>query len=259
MLNRDQHPTTSNLLLIVSRLPEPGITKTRLAAAVGDKIAAALHLAFLLDLTAKFTPLQAAQDGYRLGWGFSPPEADFGSFLQSIAPDIDLSHIDLVPQSGAGFTDRLANLADWGHTHGYRNTIVMATDSPHLAVDQIPLAFTLMETHGVVLGRVLDGGYYLACVRGNGDVIRQSKTGSDDAAQSLAQVAVKMGLSVGELKRTFDVDTWDDLVLLADHLAQFPGDAPNTLAALKKHSLDDPSARLEMVEKLAKSFQNDQR
>ena len=118
----------------------------------------------------------------------------------------------------------------------------MATDSPHLAVDQIPLAFTLMETHGVVLGRVLDGGYYLACVRGNGDVIRQSKTGSDDAAQSLAQVAVKMGLSVGELKRTFDVDTWDDLVLLADHLAQFPGDAPNTLAALKKHSLDDPSS-----------------
>ena len=227
----------TNLLLIVSRLPEPGITKTRLAAVVGDEIAARLHFAFLQDLTAKFTPAQAVQDNYRLGWAYSPPESDFGAFLSSIRPELDLGEIDLVPQSGETFTNRLANLVDWGYAQGFQRTIVMATDSPHLPTDIVPRAFHLMSTHGLVLGRVLDGGYYLACISGNGDLLRRSSTGGNNASESLATAARAVDLTVGELEQTFDVDTREDLSLLVEHLVNSPQDAPYTLTALRELGL----------------------
>jgi uncharacterized protein len=237
MTKRSEELGVRNLLLIVSRMPTAGETKTRLAATTGDKFAASLHEAFISDLMSKFTAARARADSYRVGWAYSPPEADFGSLLNHIDPDINLDEIYLVPQSGATFTDRLANLADWSNQAGFRNVILMASDSPQLEPEVIVEAFDALKVADLVIGRVLDGGYYLVGLTGNGDVIRKSQTGTSDAAESLANSAREIGMSAWELPPTFDIDVETDLELLYQHLSEFPESAPQTLSILESKGL----------------------
>lgn len=225
------------LLMIAARAPRPGETKTRLGRAIGMERAARLYAAFLTDLAATFTPRAT----YDLAWTHAPPDVDFRAVLRETT-GADPAGATIVPQiADEDWGRRQSALLRWGHEHGYRRTVLIASDSPHLRPDAIDLAFTALERHDVALGRVHDGGYYLIGLRGHHELLEGVPMSTPSAADGVIAAAARLGLSVGEAPATFDVDVADDLDLLRAHLAACDGrDAPATWRALHELALMDP-------------------
>jgi glycosyltransferase A (GT-A) superfamily protein (DUF2064 family) len=180
--------------------------------------AARLYRAFLTDLAARFTPVAGVPSAYDLGWAFTPAETDYRALLR------DLGHpqpesVRFVPQEGEGWGVRQANLLRWGHDQGYAQTVLVASDSPHLDRAIPGLAFAALEGHDVVFGRVRDGGYYLIGLRGMHEVLSGVPMGTAAAADALVARIAALGLSAAETPPTFDVDEECDLDLLRAELA----------------------------------------
>jgi rSAM/selenodomain-associated transferase 1 len=220
---------TTRALTIVAKYPEPGLVKTRLAAAVGADVAAALYRAFLADLAKRFTRA-ARRDGYSLIWAQAPGSGDLR--------DIAGADARVLAQRGDDFAARLHNIcADLAST-GIRELVVMSSDSPHLPADWVRLAFAAVARGRVALGPAMDGGYYLIGLRTDPplpDLFSGIEMSTERVLVETRARAASLGLAVDLLPTTFDVDEVGALSRLAQALAK-PGPraapSPRTRAAL---------------------------
>ncbi len=228
--------TRDNLLMIATRAPRPGETKTRLGRTIGMERAALLYTAFLRDIAARLVPDGDAP--YDVAWTHSPPHIDFRAVLRAaIGPVPD--DLVYVPQlADEDWARRQSALLRWGHDHGYRRSVLIASDSPQVDPAAIHAAFAALTTHDVVIGRVHDGGYYLIGQRGFHDILVDVPMSTASAADGVVAGAERAGLRVAEVTQTFDVDVEADLALLREHLAACDGrDAPETWRALRELGL----------------------
>ncbi|HEY7029978.1 MAG TPA: TIGR04282 family arsenosugar biosynthesis glycosyltransferase [Thermomicrobiales bacterium] len=228
-----------NLLIIVARAPVPGTTKTRLAATIGHDRACALYRAFLADLANRFRPSPGARVPYDLAWAFTPADADFRAILARLATGPIDAATRFVPQGGATFNDRLTSLFRWGFLTGYQRVAIMASDSPHLPAGVAVEAFTSLATRDVTLGRVADGGYYLIGLSRFVDLFRNLPMSTGDAADAVVARAGVLGLRLGEITPSFDVDEERDLGTLRLALVPDGAAAPVTWSALRRLGLVD--------------------
>lgn len=224
---------SENILMIAARAPIAGQTKTRLGKALGMECAAELYRAFLRDLADRFEEAVNEHPGaFDLAWTYSPPEHDFRPELEKLTERESPSAVRFVAQDGPDWGARQANLLRWGRDQGYARAVLMASDSPHLPVSTALDAFTLLDAHDVVIGRVRDGGYYLIGMRGFYDILANVAMSTASAGDGVVLEANRLGLSVGELEETFDIDEEVDLDALTDLLADHPALCPATRAAL---------------------------
>lgn len=234
---------SDKLLMIAARTPQAGATKTRLGRTIGMERAAALYAAFLVDLAAALTP-SACDDApdYDLAWTFSPPDADFRRVLCRVTGDAP-DHVRYVPQiDDEDWGKRQSALLAWGAAQGYRSSILIASDSPHLDREVLARAFHALDVHDVVLGRVLDGGYYLIGQRGYRELLEGVEMSTSSAADGVIDHARSLDLDVAEAPPTFDIDVEDDLDHLRSHLGQCRGHAaPATWQALRDLGLLETS------------------
>ena len=226
-----------DLFLVVARAPIPGFTKTRLGNAIGMEGAALVYLAFLQDVAASFFAPDALPPHIDRGWAFTPESFDFDGLLSSFSAQPTAAAPLLISQQGESLGERLTNLLRWSVALGYERTVIMASDSPQLDASVAIEALAALRAHDLVIGRTLDGGYYLVGARGFSDILTRVPMSTADAAQALAEIAAGEGLSVAELRHDFDVDTASDLDLLVDRLQQEPDRAPATRRALAKLDL----------------------
>lgn len=222
-----------NILMIAARAPIPGQTKTRLGNALGMERAAELYRAFLRDLADRFEGAMSEHPGaFDLAWAHSPPEHDFRPELERLTERESPPAVRFVAQDGPDWGSRQANLLRWGRDQGYARSVLMASDSPHLPLSTALDAFALLDAHDIVIGRVRDGGYYLIGMRGFHDVLANVAMSTASAADGVVLAAHRIGLSVGELVETFDIDEEADLAALTDLLDVQPDLCPATRAAL---------------------------
>ncbi len=232
-----QAPRATDLFLFVARQPTPGVAKTRLGTVIGMAPAALLYAAFLVDLSAEFTPRQPDDAAYDFGWAHSPAAIDFAAVLVGLGCEPPPPHVRLVGQTGDGLAARLTNLFAWAAGQGYRRTVIMATDSPHLPRAVATAAFAGLDEHEVVLGRTLDGGYYLIGLTDLHAVLAGAPLSTGQEADALVARASALGLRVAELTPSFDVDERADLHRLHDALTPDGEAAPATWAALRRLDL----------------------
>lgn len=223
--------TSDNLLVILSRAPIAGETKTRLGRTIGMERAAELHHAFLRDYIERFVPA-AGPATFQVAWGFTPPGHDFRATIAGLCPGVDLGDVLFLPQEGGTFGERQANLLRWGSEHGYRAVILIGTDSPQTPVATITSAFALLERHYVVTGLVQEGGYYLIGMRGYHDVLGRVPMSTGQEAATMIAAFVDLGLSCGLVPPSFDVDVAEDLPTLIAALEPDGSAAPATWTAL---------------------------
>ncbi len=222
-----------SLLMIAARAPIAGETKTRLGNVIGMDRAATLYQAFLRDLADRFDSGAAASSrSYDLAWTYSPPDRDFAADLASLTGRPVPACTLCVAQDGPDWGTRQANLLRWGADHGYHRTVLMASDSPQLTCDVVDDAFSLLNEHDTVLGRVRDGGYYLIGMREFADILSAVPMSTSSAADGVVQSAGRLGLTVGETPVTFDVDEASDLELLVEVLRHDQALCPATRRAL---------------------------
>jgi hypothetical protein len=216
--------TTAQHLVILTRAPLPGRSKTRLVASLGEANTVALARAFLVDTLAL-----AATGPWHTTVALDPPAAASG--LRSLAP-----RARFVGQAEGDLGSRiLAALRDAG---GGGPAVLIGSDTPDLPARVLNEAFEALSTHDAVLGPASDGGFYLlglnSPVPGICDGIEWS--GPSVFRRTLANIRAT-GRSCAVLEEWEDVDDIASLASLASRLGQ-GGAANASLAVLTTLTLE---------------------
>jgi rSAM/selenodomain-associated transferase 1 len=90
---------------------------------------------------------------------------------------------------------------------GYSKAVIVGTDIPSLTFKHIEQAFRLLDTHDVVLGPALDGGYYLLGMKSSLPLFSDMEWGTARVAHATKSVINSLNLSLAELEPLEDVDT----------------------------------------------------
>ncbi|MBA2713258.1 MAG: glycosyltransferase [Rubrobacteraceae bacterium] len=210
----------SDALYVIARAPRVGFAKTRLGRTIGHERAIVLYRAFLRDLAARF-----AGSPFTPGWYVTPPDA-----WPEISPLTGETGRVLF-QGDGDLTERQRELFLGSASRGEERTVLIASDSPHLTVEVVEEAFRRLDRQDLVFGPTYDGGYYLIGMRGYHDVLQGLPMSVGTELDGIIARARFLGLSVGLLEATFDVDVAEDLQRLQPLALERP-DLPATRDAL---------------------------
>lgn len=183
----------------MAKYPTPGRVKTRLAAAIGESAACALHTAFVLDLADRLRSLP-----YAVTWAYWPPAAPF----QTLVP-LDRC----VPQQGADLGARMEGAVAALLGRDPSPVAILGADAPHVPAASLGEAAAALD-RGVdlVIGPATDGGYYLIGLpRPTPALFRDMAWGTSEVYETTVTRARVLGLVIHELAPTFDVDGPADL------------------------------------------------
>lgn len=195
----------SECLIIFTRYPEPGKTKTRLIPALGAEGAATLQRQMTEHTLAQVKELQAKRlvsvEVYFVGGNQQLMQSWLGTSV-------------IYRQQGDGDLGRRMAIAfQTALEAGKQRVVVIGTDCPDLKAQLMVKAFHALEQHDLVLGPAQDGGYYLI---GLCRLIPQLFTGiswsTAEVLQQTMSIAQRLELAVAYLPRLSDVDRPEDLV-----------------------------------------------
>ena len=194
-------------VLVVAKAPVPGQAKTRLAASVGDRAAADIAAAALLDTldAVAAAPVQARV------------VALTGDLDQASAGDEirdTLEGFTVVDQRGADFAERLANAhADAAAAAGDRPILQIGMDTPQVTADLITECAQALLRVPAVLGMALDGGWWVLGVSAAAmaDCLRSVPMSRPDTGTVTLTALRNTGIDVSLVAELADVDTVDDV------------------------------------------------
>lgn len=189
---------------------EPGLVKTRLAAAIGDLAASQIYLLFIRLLTAR---LADSADSSTLAYWPPDRRQAFASLVGE--------NWDLVPQSDGQLGKRMQDFFATAFEQGAQQVVLIGSDSPTIPHDYVRESFRLLDHHRVVLGPANDGGYYLV---GMAEylpaVFDRIRWSTSSVWQDTLRRISEFGLTYSELPPWYDVDEPRDLVRLRNELAE---------------------------------------
>ncbi len=195
----------SECLIIFTRYPEPGKTKTRLIPALGAEGAATLQRQMTEHTLAQVKELQAKRlvsvEVYFVGGNQQLMQSWLGTSV-------------IYRQQGDGDLGRRMAIAfQTALEAGKQRVVVIGTDCPDLKAEVMVKAFHALEQHDLVLGPAQDGGYYLI---GLCRLIPELFTGiswsTAEVLQQTMSIAQRLELAVAYLPMLSDVDRPEDLV-----------------------------------------------
>ena len=188
---------TNCLLLILTRNPELGKCKTRLAAKVGNVAALEIYK-FLLERTVSFTQHLEAEK-----WVYYSE-----AIWENDVWDKDRYQKKL--QVGTDLGERMLNAFKEGFRAGFEKIIVIGSDMYHLEQKDLEVAFSKMDDHDYVVGPAEDGGYYLLGMKSLNKTLFQNKAWGTDTVLSDTLKDME-GESIALLPEKNDVDHYDDI------------------------------------------------
>ena len=185
---------------MLARAPSAA-AKTRLAADVGAVAADQLYRAMLADLFANLAPgehrvvpfVDGDTDAFRAASGWRGP---------------------VRAQPAGDLGGRIAGAVDGCRLDGAGSVLVIGTDAPQVAAVLIDRAATLLRACDVVVGRAVDGGFYLLGVAAHVEVLpllRGLAWGTAGVLASLRANAERATLAVRSLEAMVDLDRVADL------------------------------------------------
>lgn len=216
--------TTSPSVLVMAKVPRPGLVKTRLAPLLGDD--ACVRLQSALVRRAAALAVEVAPDATYVA--FHPPCGRAG--ISCLVPPGAV----LLAQRGEHLGERLAAAVTEVFAARSGPLVVIGTDIPLMLPRHLREALTgLSAGRDAVLGPACDGGYYLLAMARPLAVLFALDAWMWGGPQVLAATLVRAraaGLSVGLLEPLRDLDTAADAaVLLAD--TDLPGELRSLLGS----------------------------
>jgi len=206
----------STALVIFAKAPIPGHVKTRLCPPLTPDEAATLHGSFVLDTLertkAAVGRLKLSMDRYL---ACSPSTTHvFFKIME------ERQGVKLIDQVGDDLGARMHQAVEAMFSRGYRRTLLLGTDVPTVPLEHFKQALTLLDSHELVLGPALDGGYYLIGMNRTIPELFTNMPWSTDQVLRLTQDrAAQLGLKTALLQPWRDVDTLADLEALVEACA----------------------------------------
>jgi glycosyltransferase A (GT-A) superfamily protein (DUF2064 family) len=194
-------------VLVVAKAPEPGRAKTRLAAAVGDRVAADIAAAALLDtLDAVAAAPVAARVVALTG------DLDRAAGADEIRQRLE--SFTVMGQRGDDFADRLANAhADASKGFAGRPVLQIGMDTPQVAPELLADCARRLLVTGAVLGLADDGGWWVLGVHtpAAAECLRIVPMSRPDTGELTLKALRDNGIDVTPVQRLADVDVVDDI------------------------------------------------
>ncbi|MEN8134048.1 MAG: TIGR04282 family arsenosugar biosynthesis glycosyltransferase [Thermodesulfobacteriota bacterium] len=197
-------------LILFTRYPVAGHTKTRLIPALGPEGAADLQrlmtertLRTAENLTAEFPPaLEIRHSG-----------GSIGQMKDWLGPD------RIYREQGDGdLGEKMARAMAEAFQAGYRQVMVIGADCPGLSPEILASGFSRLADHSLVLGPATDGGYYLlGLTRPCPELFSNRSWGGNLLLAETMSAAKKLALKFYLLKELADVDRPEDLKHLGDY------------------------------------------
>ncbi|HEY7087831.1 MAG TPA: TIGR04282 family arsenosugar biosynthesis glycosyltransferase [Tepidisphaeraceae bacterium] len=190
----------------MSKLPEAGKSKTRLAAALGAKEAAGVQRVLLVHVVRRLAPLG------ELVISFDPPKAEAAmrELLGRNAMYVAQCSGDL----GARISHAFENVAP-------DEMLLLGGDSPDVPITSISDAIDLLDENEVVLGPCEDGGYWCFGAKRNvrvASLLQNIEWSSGRELQQTLDRASSLGYRTALAPGWCDVDHADDLRRLVTRL-----------------------------------------
>lgn len=191
-------------LIIFTRYPEQGLTKTRLIPALGVEGATKLHRKMTERTLSKVRELCCDR----------PVSVEVCFTGGNLALMQGWLGADIVyqPQGEGDLGARMARAMSLSFQGGIERVVIIGTDCPGLNANLIAPAFHNLHSHDLVLGPAIDGGYYLIglnCLIP--ELFAEISWGTAEVLQQTVDIANKLNLSVAYLPQLADIDRPEDL------------------------------------------------
>lgn len=197
-----------NRLIVFTRYPRPGLSKTRLIPALGPEGAARIQKA-LTGLTLK-TILPLVESGV----------------IQARVSFDGCSEEEMRQWLGSGFTYEQQAEGNLGYkmrmafqrafaNEGVSRVVIVGTDIHDLTADIISVAFEALGYNDLVIGPAVDGGYYLIGMNSNHpQLFTDVDWGTNRVFEQTMFKASVEKLTTHVLQKLNDIDRPEDLIFL---------------------------------------------
>ena len=204
-------PQGSNRLILFTRYPEPGTTKTRMIPKLGEEGAAELQRQMTEHIVSRVTEFT--------GLHSTSVEVRFEGGNRHLMAAWLGTGFDYSPQGNGDIGIRMSRAFEDGFGSGYESVMIIGSDIPDITSDIIHKAFDELRRHGLVLGPAADGGYYLIAMQkavfilANPRLFNDISWGTEEVLSQTLTVAEKLSLSYCLLETLADVDRPEDLTV----------------------------------------------
>jgi glycosyltransferase A (GT-A) superfamily protein (DUF2064 family) len=198
-------------LLVVAKAPVPGIAKTRLAATVGDQLAAELAAAALLDTLEAVAAAPVATRVVALT-GELDDAVDATEIHRRLQP------FTVIPQRGKDFADRLANAHSDAATVEGHPVLQIGMDTPQVTAELLAHCARRLVEAPAVLGLARDGGWWALGVDrpGLAQCLRDVPMSQPDTGALTLKAMHRNGIHVTLLEELCDFDVVDDIAAVRE-------------------------------------------
>ncbi len=200
---------SKNALIVFTREPVPGKTKTRLMPYYTPEQCAELHLCFLRDISREMKHGLIGEDMFICYTGGEPV------FLRKT-----FSYAaDFFEQTGEGLGIRMENAISHVLELGYDKCVLIGTDIPEIQAETIRNAFDALDGNDIVVGPTTDGGYYLIGMKEvRHEAFDVKLYGIGTVYEETVSLMEKAGLTVATVDTYSDIDEREDIADLRDRL-----------------------------------------
>lgn len=212
---------SKNGLIIFTRIPEAGKTKTRLQSKLSKEECANLHKCFLKDIYDIFVNLNDIDIII-----CHNEEGDL-NILKNIFYKENL----YIKQYGNNLNEKMYNAIKEVLSLKYDKCVLIGADIPEVNKDDIINAFNLLKNNDFVFGASYDGGYYLVGMKEANDII--FKSGSVNL-KDIINIVEANNLKYGLTNKKHDIDEYEDLIDLSKRININDNKLKNTKIFLKE-------------------------
>jgi uncharacterized protein len=190
-------------LIIFTRYPEAGKTKTRLIPALGTKGAADLHRQMTEHTLTQVKQLQSNALSFEVRFA--------GGDLQ-LMQDWLGSDSSYQAQGDGDLGQRMARSLLEAFQSGAEKAVLIGTDCPDVNTEILAEAFAKLHHYNLVLGPAMDGGYYLIGLQSPiPELFIDIDWGTAKVLQQTVKIAETLNLSLIYLPYLADIDRPEDL------------------------------------------------
>lgn len=221
----------SGAIVVFAKVPRPGLVKTRMCPPLDPEEAARLYTAMLEDVLEVTLHMARSLD---LAPVLTVHPADGLAELAHRAP----SGYRIVAQRGHDLSERMAWAIAEAAAAGASPILIRGSDSPALDFPVARTALAALSEVDVAIAPDVDGGYNLLAVRAPQPGLFDHPMSTGTVLADTLGRAAELDLRTRVLAETFDLDTVEDLALLAGRRSEIDCHACHrTLAYLDDRNL----------------------
>ena len=227
-------PPFANHLIVMTRYPEPGRTKTRLIPAIGKENAAFLHQQ-LIQQTRETVHQLLRKLRCKM-------EVHYTGCTQEQMETLFEGQATCISQQGNSLGEKMHAAIKNAFAQGAKKVIVIGTDCPDIEPKTLINAFNRLDESNAVIGPAFDGGYFLIGLnQPNEAIFNGVEWGTETVLEQTIENGKDCQFKVSQLAPLSDVDYPEDLIVCRRKKINFQIETNATKQMAKKISVIIPT------------------